>query len=308
MPATATLDPEQILHELSQLWTSMAKQPEDASGVLRACALTLLVLAEESDDPAAIGETLGALMQEHPSRAIVIRARASGEKMLSSRVFAQCWLPFGHRRQICSEQVEITVSSDHLEEVAAIVLPLIVPDLPAVLWCRAPDLLAQSGFPRLAGLVHKLVFDSAKLPDPGVTLRSLSGQPTILGDLAWTRLTPWRERIAQAFEGRLDSLARIERVDVTFSCEEAGMSCRYLAAWLRNAFERAGASPELTLERRERNSVRFSGAGLAEALEVQDPQPDSPGDYGLMREELSLVHRDPVFERALQGVLRPAAR
>src|SRR5438270_860998 len=101
---SATVKPDRILHELSELWTTMSKQehadPEDAksgAGVLRACAMTLIVFVDEEDDASALGETLARLMREHPSRAIVVRLRESGDT-LESRVFAQCWMPFGHHR------------------------------------------------------------------------------------------------------------------------------------------------------------------------------------------------------------------
>ena len=38
---------------------------------------------------------------------------------LAARVFAQCWMPFGHRQQICCEQIEITASDASLPDLAA---------------------------------------------------------------------------------------------------------------------------------------------------------------------------------------------
>src|ERR1700676_3849503 len=109
--AATTINPEQILNELSKLWVDLAKEKDSADGVLRACSMTLIAALSEKDDPGEIGETLAMLMREHPSRAIVVRVRDSEEHFLASRVFAQCWMPFGLRRQICCEQVEITASS-----------------------------------------------------------------------------------------------------------------------------------------------------------------------------------------------------
>jgi len=56
------------------------------------------------------GETMAALMPEHPARTIVVRLSGAGERALAERVYAQCWMPFGERRQICCEQIEITAS------------------------------------------------------------------------------------------------------------------------------------------------------------------------------------------------------
>src|SRR5688500_8665711 len=91
-----TLAADEILKELSGLWVSLAKEgkPESGTGVLRACSMTLVVLAEMSEDVAALGETVAALMPEHPARAILVRLQGSGEPALSSRVYSQCWMPF----------------------------------------------------------------------------------------------------------------------------------------------------------------------------------------------------------------------
>src|SRR6266536_1879491 len=134
--------PEHILKELTHLWVSLGKQgeTETAAGVLRACTMTLIVIAEESEDVGALGETLAALMPEHPARSILIRLRGAGEATLTERVYAQCWLPFGQRRQICCEQIEIIATDAALADIAPVVLPLAVPDLPVIIWLRSARL------------------------------------------------------------------------------------------------------------------------------------------------------------------------
>src|SRR5262249_74693 len=159
----------------------------------------------------ALGETIAALMPEHPARAIVIRLRTGGDRSLSSRVFSQCWMPFGQRRQICCEQVEITASDTSLDELPAIVLPLSVPDLPVILWSRRGRVVRTPEFPRIAAMATKVVLDSAGFPDPKQSLPRMAAaveRGTILGDLAWTRLTRRRGMISRLFENR-EYLARI---------------------------------------------------------------------------------------------------
>src|SRR2546425_4589855 len=129
---TAVLAPEQILKELSDLWVSLGKQghAESGGGVLRACSMTLVVLADMSDDTGALGETVAALMPEHPARAIVVRLQGAGEAALGARVYSQCWMPFRERRQICCEQIEITAPDAALADLPALILPLAATDLP----------------------------------------------------------------------------------------------------------------------------------------------------------------------------------
>ena len=68
----ATIQPERILHDLAELWSSLAHPDHGAStasGVLRACSMTLLVAAADPGDAQDVGRTVGELMHEHPSRA-----------------------------------------------------------------------------------------------------------------------------------------------------------------------------------------------------------------------------------------------
>ena len=64
---------------------------------------------------------------------------------MAERVYAQCWKPFGQHRQICCEQMEITASDAALADLPSVVLPLAVADLPLIVWCRSPRLLAMAG-------------------------------------------------------------------------------------------------------------------------------------------------------------------
>jgi glucose-6-phosphate dehydrogenase assembly protein OpcA len=312
------MSPEHILRELSVLWAGMSKpaQGESAAGVLRACTMTLIVLSEDSDDQAALGETIAALMPEHPARTILVRLHPDGPRALSERVYAQCWMPFGQRRQICCEQIEITLSDAALGDLPSVVLPLAVADLPVVLWCRASRLLGMPEFRAIAAMATRVIVDSAVMPDPQVALRRLADAAahTVLGDLAWARLTRWREMLAQLFQNRelLAQIGSISEARVRFG-PGYETAARYLAAWISVGLPQAKAAvasdpstPTLDLE--------LSGVGVHVSLRRQDqrlvatvneisqctnlPQ---PGDYTLMREELTITSRDSVFERTLRG-------
>jgi glucose-6-phosphate dehydrogenase-like protein OpcA len=306
---SATVSPDRILHDLAGLWVDLGKQAEDqgSTGVLRACTMTLIVLAEQTDDAGSIGETIARLMPDHPSRAIVIRVTGGAGRTLDSRVFSQCWVTFGERRHICAEQIEITTSAEALAEIPAVVLPLTVPDLPVVLWCRGGHLFDLPGSEDIAGLATKVICDGAGFERMESILRR--GQAG--ADLAWTRLTRWRELIARIFENRgLASLSQVSSVRVAWPAP----SSLYLAAWLLDGLRRAGANPTLDLrDARVDREVELAAPGLHVAVsqcgshcaEVrindvvsQTALPD-PSEYSLMREELAIPGHDAVFERVL---------
>jgi glucose-6-phosphate dehydrogenase assembly protein OpcA len=316
--------PEHVLRELTDLWATVGT--ESGAGVLRACTMTLVVLTDASDDAAALGETMAALMPEHPARTIVVRLSGSGERALAERVYAQCWMPFGQRQQICCEQIEITASDAALADLPSVMLPLAEPDLPVIVWSRSARLFEMPPFGAMARMAAKVVVDSAAFADPKRALRLLaemarSGVP--LGDLAWTRLTRWREMLARLFENRnyLVKLARISIVRVVYNGEFA-TSAWYMSAWIAEALRDAGVSAQVVVGAGSDPAplrVELTGGGFHVALERQEDRlvitvddarnctnMPQPTDYLMMREELGIVRRDPVFERTLASAARLA--
>jgi glucose-6-phosphate dehydrogenase assembly protein OpcA len=300
--ATSTIDPEKIRKQLSDLWVDLAKEKDGDAGVLRACSMTLIAAVDEADDPAQIGETIAMLMREHPSRAIVVRVRDSSEFYLSAQVLAQCWMPFGDRRQICCEQVEITASLASLGDLPAVLLPLMVADLPVMLWARS-----RAGIGVLGGIAGKIVVDSDTASDiSGVVELSKHHR---VGDMAWARLTRWRELIAQIFENKcyLAELGSLTRARITYTGKQPKASACYLAAWLDRSetIWEQGEEDAVALENAagevHTRIRRTGGEGVEVTVHEQVTNAVFPvaTDYTLLREELSIAGRDGVFEGIL---------
>jgi glucose-6-phosphate dehydrogenase assembly protein OpcA len=275
--------------------------------------MTLVVAAESDEDAANVSGTLAELMHAHPSRAVVLRPSAEPGAM-EARVFAQCWMPFGKRQQICCEQIEITASKDRLSEVPGAILGIMVPDLPVVLWARGKEWLSAPEFQLVLPLVQKLIVDSAKLGDPVKAfslMRTLQAESTHVGDLAWTRLTALRQAIAHLLEDAalLPKLGLVDHIAVEYG--DHPISGTYLAAWLHGGMPRA----KVTLKHRtaDSSSIRLSGRGLEIAMEfganlivrIDGVEHKAvlpvPGECELMREELSILESDPVFASVFEA-------
>jgi glucose-6-phosphate dehydrogenase assembly protein OpcA len=328
------IDPDRILRDLVELWVTLGKQSDgdESGGVLRACAMTLVVVAEETENALDVGEILAALMREHPSRSIVVRVRASAESLLDARVFAQCWMPFGYRRQICCEQIEITASDSALKDVPAVVLPLTVADLPVILWSRVPRLFGSPDFASMSQLAGKVIVDTADFPEPRTALSQIAAEITsgrLLADLAWTRITRFRELIAQIFQNpmHLSRLPRVNEIRIQHSANAVPVAACYLGAWLLRGLERVGSKPQLRFE-----AGHGSEADLVTGVELSSPDGlraslalaegsaaevrvnslvnrtvfPNPSDYALLREELSITARDTMFEESLPLAARLA--
>lgn len=319
---SSTVAPEKILKELAALWVEEGKQGN--AGVLRACSMTLIVIADEGEDTSALGETIAALMPEHPARAILVRLRAGDARELSERVYQQCWMPFGQRRQICCEQIELTASDAALGDLPSVLLPLIVADLPVILWRRSHRLGQMAEFEDIARLATKVVVDTGDSADPKGAISRMAdsiGRGLRAGDLAWTRLTRWRETLARVFENHeyRDRLNQVNKVRVTYGpgLETAAW---YLGAWAQNALQDAGVKPELSIASgSERLGIELTGPNLrialacegdtlAVSLDEMTNRTHLPAltDYLLMREELGVIRRDKLFERTLSSAARLA--
>jgi hypothetical protein len=286
MTAEKPIKPDRLLKELSEIWTTMATPeaggPADdphGGGVLRACAMTLFSFVDDEEDSAALGEILAHLMKEHPSRSVVVRLK-EGEDYLDARAFAQCWMPFGHRRQICCEQVEITASMNRLADVAAIVGPLAVPDLPRVILLRSARIVR-------AGALRKI--------------HPLGDQSSVDTDL--------RALLAQLLEHRT-----VNRIVIEYAGREASAETRYLLAWLESSLCSAkvglkgsggdGAGKVSAVRVDSDLSIRVAdGAAEYDIGGLRQRAAFGPGtDEELLNVELGVVVHDPVFERTLNRI------
>ena len=120
------------------------------------------------------------------------------------------------------ERVMIEIGQKHVEKLDTIVDPLVVTDLPTVVW-------APHGHPEavdaLLHLSQVVLIDSVHEPDPASALKradELAAEAYVV-DLAWLRTTPWRERVAATFDpprwraelGRIDAVTVRHRPDST---------------------------------------------------------------------------------------------
>jgi glucose-6-phosphate dehydrogenase assembly protein OpcA len=310
----SSVKPDRILRELADLWITTAKPAEGAGGqdesggILRACSMTLVALVDDEENTSELGETIAMLMRGHPSRAIVVRI-CEGEDRLESRVFQQCWMPFGQRRQICCEQVEITASPDHLCDIPSIVEPLAVPDLPSVLWLRSKRVCEGGDYVGLLALGGKLILDSSRMGAPAFeTLTGFLNTGHVTGDLAWTRLTELRQLIAQ-----LSDQNRPRTIQIQFTGAQPKPEAKYLWAWLTDALpgisvslDGGGASeiPIAVIRMNEDTEIdlRPNGAEYRTGSLKQTAKFKAGSDFDLLDEELGITVHDRTFERALRKV------
>jgi glucose-6-phosphate dehydrogenase assembly protein OpcA len=254
-------------------------------------------------------------MHNHPSRAVILHPGGPGAE-LDARIFAECWKPFGKTQQICSEGIEITAGQSGFSEVAKFLVPLRVPDLPVVLWCRGEAALEPGPLEPLFPLADKIIFDSSGVPDADSALqflRRLRGRSGRVADLHWTRLTGWREVLAHLFDDQAMQPSEVKTAQVTFGGPSVSTCARYFAAWIRSALPAtrvtlapgdgapglrsvtlSTASDSLTIALGSNHCLEVSGAGR----HYRSLLP-SVSEEALMQEELGILGPDPVYDRVL---------
>lgn len=311
---TTVLDTEKILRDLHAQWDELDGKNAESGGVLRACSMTLVATAANRKDSSELRQTLCEVIRDHPLRAVILRTETDVKP--EAQVFSECWNPGGGGQHICSEGVEIATDSENLEEVAGVLLALREADLPVVLYCRGSAAFTLRTYDALFPLADKVILDSSKVTGASAALgflRSLRTRGCRAADLHWTRLTGWREVVAHLFDDEALVAADVTSAKVVHGGETASTCALYFASWIRMALPAARVSLEKSQGAGGLRSVTLSSpqgelsVAKAEAriVEVKGPGRDyrvalpSASEAALLREELSILGPDAVYERVL---------
>jgi len=151
----------------------------------------------------------------HPSRLLLV-AVESGRKKLSAMVrIGTEDAPKSGSIAVGRERVDLLVGERHLRKLDTIVDPLVVSDLATMVWSPHGH---QEGVDALRRLAQIVLIDSQDESDVEAALKRADdlSDDTYVVDLAWLRSTPWRERVAAAFDSprRRPDLVKISGVTV----------------------------------------------------------------------------------------------
>jgi glucose-6-phosphate dehydrogenase assembly protein OpcA len=246
---TVPVNVTSIERELRNLWRQEAQTEQTRSGEPVVCArtLNLLIYPADGNDPEFLAQLIDPITTRHPSRAILIEpAEPQSRSEFEARVSASCVAHQGAGFLGC-ELIILRAKPCAYEKLRSVVLPLIVPDLPIFLWWRQPLASDPSNasherelFDGLAKLAGRIIIDSAHFADPAAQLHRVAAaiknrrSHAAFSDLAWARLTPWRQLVAQFFDGpALSHVDRVSQVVVEYSA--AGVvppEPLLLAGWL----------------------------------------------------------------------------
>jgi glucose-6-phosphate dehydrogenase assembly protein OpcA len=135
----------------------------------------------------------------HAARTIVCAVESKRSAIDAVATIASDVHPQPGEFALLRETVIVDVGEQHLPHLDTVVDPLVVTDLPTVVWAPHGH---HDAVDALLPLVQVVLLDSVDEPD---MREALSRVQTLLEqvyvvDLAWLRSTPWRERVAATFD------------------------------------------------------------------------------------------------------------
>ncbi|MFE5722694.1 glucose-6-phosphate dehydrogenase assembly protein OpcA [Streptomyces erythrochromogenes] len=298
----------------SKINAAMVQARRDIGTPAVGMVLTLVIVTDEENAYDALKSANDA-SHEHPSRIVVVikRASRSPRSRRDARLDAEVRVGADAGS---GETVVLRLHGELVDHAQSVVLPLLLPDAPVVVWWPdgAPTDLA--GDP-LGALGQRRITDTYSCENPVGTLGSRAGAYAPGDtDLSWTRITPWRSMLAAALDQQSLSV-----VSATVEGEADNPSCELLAMWLADRLQvpvrrTLSAGPGLTAVRlaTKDGDIVLNRADGGLATLCMPGQPDRNvalkrrDTAELLAEELRRLDPDNTYEASLKyGVSQLAA-
>lgn len=269
--------------------------------------MTLVVVCEPRDYESAVDAALTS-SREHPSRIIAVVSTTAKNSGLDAEVRLGEGVP--------GELIVLRMRGDVAQHPTSVVLPLLLPDSPVVVWWPGESPVSPGEDP-IGRLGTRRITDALGSRNPLKALE-IRAENHMRGDtdLTWTRLTPWRALLAAAVD---QFPAKIHAATVEGARNNAPATL--LAAWLEcrlgvevtrvntrgpgiTAVRLSTAAGDIAVTRGDGLLANYVVPGEPQrtvALRRRDIDI-------LLTEELRRMDYDDIFEQAAQMLTRRALR
>ena len=284
--------------QINETLLRLRKEGQTPSGQV----LTLVVNTPAQDAQRAMTEALDAAAL-HPSRMLIAIRGLDNEAGLNAEL---------QPSTSASEMITLEFSGDVDAHAESVLLPLLLPELPVVIWwpSKAPASLTNRD---LRALTNRLIVDSSTDADPvAAVYRIAADHNPGTTDLAWTRLTRWRAMLVAA----VDQVHSTVTSASVIGPPESSPS-ELLAAWLEMRLDVPVTRPKPESDYPGLHGVRLgteSGEIVLRRVSATDAiltlpgQPDRPVALArrtaqqLLTEELTRLSGDDAFDHLMAYV------
>ena len=198
----------------------------------RVLNLVVVVDRERKED---ISKRLDRVGRYHASRTVLCSVEAGRRDLDAVAVIAYDGAGNGGIRP-ARERVEVDLGPEQLSRIDTIVDPILVSELPTMLW--SPD-GHDEAVDALLPLTDVILVDSDEHPTQhGLARAAELRESAYVVDLAWLRTTPWRERLASSFDlpERRNALAELTELWIRHRRDSLA-SATLLAGWMAARLE-----------------------------------------------------------------------
>jgi glucose-6-phosphate dehydrogenase assembly protein OpcA len=244
-----------------------------------------LVVIVERDFRGEVENRLAGVGRFHPSRLVIAAVEEKRSELDAwATVAAEDAVHKPGHIAVGRERVEVDIGPQHLSSLDTIVDPLLVPDLATMVWAPHGHRDGVDALRRLANIVLIDTQDEPEVHEAFARAADLTGSAYVV-DLAWLRSTPWRERVAAAFDppALRRSLGEIDRVGVRHR-EDSAAAGALFCGWLAS---RLGWRPESL----DRSGTRLHGHSRARrhdvTIDLESVELGAPGLAGVTIETAS---------------------
>ncbi len=214
---------------------------------VRVATMTLLVFVEDASLIDWARERARLLAQRHASRVVVLNATTSDT---SAQNLDGEWIEFGVRGS----------TPEHLLSVTA---PVLTHGVQHTLLWVARMTASDARFDALMPEMQTILLDSSRVSDDAAALRDLVAfrkahpENGAIHDLAYLRLAPWQELVADFFDERnfVEDLFNLKRVTVASGSDAEGY---YLLGWLASRLEWEPTRDRTFTQRRSGRTVAYA--------------------------------------------------
>jgi glucose-6-phosphate dehydrogenase assembly protein OpcA len=241
---------------------SLLRDRHAANRALAPARVLNLVVVVDRSWKGEIANRLDRVGRYHASRTILCAVEEGRSALDALAVMSYEESP-GSELSVMHERVEIDIGPEHLARLDTIVDPVLVSELPTMLWSPHGHREAARV---LLPMIDVILLDSEDQEDVQAAFARAAAclESVYVVDLAWLRTTPWRERLAASFDTphRRAALARLEGICIRHR-PTSRASAALLVGWLASRLDWNGSRPTIELAAVEQEAPGLAGVTVS---------------------------------------------